>query len=92
MDRCRVSEIWFLSSCAARGMGPCAFDKMPNDRADAGYRRGVMGPPETSIVDYEQRMAFWHIYLADVYAGGGARTYEPIFADEKNQITTTLPM
>lgn len=73
-------------------MSATAYGRMPNDRGHIGYTRGIIGPPDNSIADYEQRMAFWQIYLADTYAGGGARHYEPTFCDEKNQVTTTMPV
>ncbi|PWN22042.1 hypothetical protein BCV69DRAFT_163006 [Microstroma glucosiphilum] len=91
-ERCRAGEYFLLAACAARGMSATAYGRMPNDRDHIGYTRGIIGPPENSIADYEQRMAFWQVYIADTYGGGGVRHYEPTFCDEKNQLTTTMPV
>lgn len=92
LDRCRIMELFFLTAAMVRTISPVGLDKIPNDVDSPEWGRSLIGRPESSIMHYEQRMALWHIYLADSYGAGPPRWYEPCIADETNQITTTMPI
>ncbi|PWN29643.1 hypothetical protein BDZ90DRAFT_230512 [Jaminaea rosea] len=91
-DRCRIMECFFIASLIVRSLAPAGFDKMPNDRSHASWNRAIIELPTSSIIEYEQRIALWHVYIIDIYGGGPPKFYEPCLADEKEQITTSLPV
>lgn len=91
LERCRIMECFFVGACTVRTLAPVGFDKMPNKRGDATNRSMVEVSP-SSIIEYEQRMSLWNVYLLDVYSAGPPKFYEPCIADEKEQITTSLPV
>lgn len=91
LERCRIMETFFIGACIVRTLAPAGFDKLPNDRVDAS-NRGIVEPATSSIIEYEQRMSVWQVYIMDVYSSGPPKFYEPCIADEKEQITTTIPI
>ncbi|CAO1630977.1 unnamed protein product [Parajaminaea phylloscopi] len=91
LERCRIMESFFIGACTVRTLAPSGFDKMPNNKSEAPTR-GMVEFPSSSIVEYEQRMGVWQVYLMDIYSAGPPKFYEPCIADEKEQITTTIPV
>lgn len=92
LERCRIMEAFFLSAALVRTLAPTGLDKMPNERQSDWWHRSLFGPPVSSILEYEQRMAVWQVYLCDTYGAGPPKFYEPCIADEKAQLTTTMPI
>lgn len=91
LERCRIMEMFFIAAALVRSLAPTGIDKMPNSGRDALPTRSVFEAPESSIVEYEQRQCLWQAYLIDVYGAGPPKFFEPCLADEKEQVTTTLP-
>lgn len=85
-------EGFFLSAALIRTLAPSGLDKLPNERVADQHTRALFGPATDSILEYEQRMAMWQVYLVDVYGAGSPKFYEPLISNDTEQITTSLPL